>query len=53
MQDYNTALGVLTNHWQSWITEADFITMQNAGLNHVRYANLYFYIPGLYIVFIS
>ncbi|KAF5366258.1 hypothetical protein D9758_005687 [Tetrapyrgos nigripes] len=26
----------LTNHWNTWITEQDFIDMQKAGLNHVR-----------------
>ena len=52
MQDYNTALGVLTNHWQTWITEQDFIAIHNAGLSHVRYVNVYIYTPGLYIVFI-
>ncbi|KAG2156585.1 glycoside hydrolase family 5 protein [Suillus bovinus] len=35
-QDYNTALAVLQNHWNSWITEDDFEAIAAAGLNHVR-----------------
>ncbi|KAH7886065.1 glycoside hydrolase family 5 protein [Phlebopus sp. FC_14] len=35
-QDYNTALGVLQNHWDTWITESDFAAIAAAGLNHVR-----------------
>ena len=35
-QDYDTALGVLQNHWNTWITEADFAAIAAAGLNHVR-----------------
>ena len=35
--DYNTALGILTNHWKTWITEDDFKAISAAGLNHVRY----------------
>ena len=26
----------LKAHWDSWITEADFVQMKNAGVNHVR-----------------
>lgn len=26
----------LGNHWNTWITESDFIQIRNAGLNHVR-----------------
>ena len=37
MQDYNAALDVLEKHWDTWITEDDFIAIRNAGLNHVRY----------------
>jgi glucan 1,3-beta-glucosidase len=36
MQDPDVALQALTNHWETWITEDDFIEMQAAGLNHVR-----------------
>ncbi|KAG6817925.1 hypothetical protein H0H87_012393 [Tephrocybe sp. NHM501043] len=35
-QDHNTALPVLQNHWNTWITEADFQAIAAAGLNHVR-----------------
>lgn len=39
---YTQALGPqeatsrLTNHWQTWITEADFAEIAADGLNHVR-----------------
>ena len=39
---YTQALGKdqassqLTNHWQTWITQADFSAIAQAGLNHVR-----------------
>lgn len=39
---YTKALGKdqassqLTNHWQTWITQADFSAIAQAGLNHVR-----------------
>ena len=36
MQDYQTALGVLQQHWDTWITENDFIAMAAAGLTHIR-----------------
>lgn len=36
MQDDETASSVLQNHWNTWITEDDFIDMEAAGLNHVR-----------------
>ncbi|KAI0654497.1 exo-beta-1,3-glucanase [Cubamyces menziesii] len=36
LQDRNTALSTLQNHWNTWITEQDFIDIANAGLNHVR-----------------
>jgi glucan 1,3-beta-glucosidase len=39
MQDPKVALQTLTNHWETWITEADFIAMQAAGLNHVRFVS--------------
>lgn len=32
----NIAIPALQNHWNSWITEADFIAIAAAGLNHVR-----------------
>ncbi|KAG6910487.1 hypothetical protein DXG01_009906 [Tephrocybe rancida] len=35
-QDHGKALGVLQNHWNTWITEADFQAIAAAGLNHVR-----------------
>lgn len=35
-QDYDTALSVLENHWDTWITEDDFAAIAKAGLNHVR-----------------
>jgi len=35
-QNAATAKSVLTNHWNTWITEADFIAIAAAGLNHVR-----------------
>jgi hypothetical protein len=31
MQDYQTALGVLMQHWDTWITEDEFIAMAGAG----------------------
>ncbi|PWN92953.1 glycoside hydrolase [Acaromyces ingoldii] len=34
--DYNWAEHVLTKHFDTWITEQDFIDIKNAGLNHVR-----------------
>jgi len=36
LQDRTTALNVLTNHWNTWITESDFAAIAAAGLNHVR-----------------
>ncbi|KAF5366224.1 hypothetical protein D9758_005708 [Tetrapyrgos nigripes] len=35
-QDENKARATLTNHWDTWITQADFIAIKAAGLNHVR-----------------
>lgn len=37
LQDRNHALSVLQNHWETWITEDDFASIKDAGLNHVRY----------------
>ncbi|KAJ3710927.1 exo-beta-1,3-glucanase [Lentinula guzmanii] len=36
MQNHATALPVLQNHWNTWITESDFEAIAAAGLNHVR-----------------
>jgi aryl-phospho-beta-D-glucosidase BglC (GH1 family) len=36
MQDHDTALGVLQQHWDTWMTEEDFIAIAAAGLTHVR-----------------
>ncbi|KAF5385032.1 hypothetical protein D9615_001239 [Tricholomella constricta] len=35
-QDRTKALNTLKNHWDTWITEADFQAIAAAGLNHVR-----------------
>lgn len=35
-QDTDTARTALTEHWDTWITESDFIDIAAAGLNHVR-----------------
>ncbi|KAI0059440.1 glycoside hydrolase family 5 protein [Artomyces pyxidatus] len=35
-QNHQTALATLQNHWNTWITEADFAAIAAAGLNHVR-----------------
>ncbi|KAK7465452.1 hypothetical protein VKT23_005430 [Stygiomarasmius scandens] len=35
-QDHDEALGVLQKHWDTWITEQDFIDIADAGLNTVR-----------------
>ncbi|TBU62583.1 exo-beta-1,3-glucanase [Dichomitus squalens] len=36
LQSRSTAQSVLTNHWNTWITEQDFVDIAAAGLNHVR-----------------
>ncbi|KAF7799222.1 hypothetical protein EIP86_010454 [Pleurotus ostreatoroseus] len=36
LQNRNTALNTLTQHWNTWITESDFAAIAAAGLNHVR-----------------
>lgn len=46
MQDYQTALEVLVQHWETWITEEDFIAIAAAGLTHVRNISVSPYIPG-------
>ncbi|PIL31368.1 hypothetical protein GSI_06067 [Ganoderma sinense ZZ0214-1] len=35
-QDRSTAQSALQQHWDTWITEQDFIDIAAAGLNHVR-----------------
>ncbi|THV07475.1 exo-beta-1,3-glucanase [Dendrothele bispora CBS 962.96] len=35
-QDHGKALSVLRKHWDTWITEQDFIDIADAGLNTVR-----------------
>ncbi|KAJ7637744.1 glycoside hydrolase family 5 protein [Mycena polygramma] len=45
MQDSATALGVLQNHWETWITEDDFVAIAAAGLNHVRIPVGYWSVP--------
>ncbi|KAJ6609397.1 glycoside hydrolase family 5 protein [Mycena sp. CBHHK59/15] len=36
LQSRATATAALTNHWNTWVTEADFAAIAAAGLNHVR-----------------
>jgi len=36
LQSKSVATAALTNHWNTWITEADFTAIKAAGLNHVR-----------------
>ncbi|KAJ7227170.1 glycoside hydrolase family 5 protein, partial [Mycena pura] len=45
MQDSATALSVLQNHWETWITEDDFAAIATAGLNHVRIPVGYWSVP--------
>lgn len=35
-QDRAVATSILQTHWSTWITEADFVAIAAAGLNHVR-----------------
>ncbi|KAG7091441.1 hypothetical protein E1B28_010477 [Marasmius oreades] len=35
-QDRGQALNVLTQHWDTWITESDIAAIADAGLNHIR-----------------
>ncbi|KAI0334103.1 glycoside hydrolase family 5 protein [Cubamyces sp. BRFM 1775] len=35
-QDHNTTVSTLQNHWDTFITEQDFVDIANAGLNLVR-----------------
>ena len=41
MLDSDYALDVLQNHWDTWITEDDFVAIKAAGLNHVRSVNVH------------
>ncbi|KAJ3744418.1 glycoside hydrolase family 5 protein [Lentinula detonsa] len=43
--NYNDTLAMLQNHWNTWITEDDFIAISNAGLNHVRIPVGYWSVP--------
>ncbi|PPQ95225.1 hypothetical protein CVT26_014916 [Gymnopilus dilepis] len=43
--DPQTAQNILTNHWETWITEDDFAQIAAAGLNHVRIPIGYWSIP--------
>ncbi|KAF9557434.1 glycoside hydrolase family 5 protein [Agrocybe pediades] len=43
--DKGAAQELLTNHWETWITEDDFAQIQAAGLNHVRIPIGYWSIP--------
>ncbi|KAJ7459150.1 exo-beta-1,3-glucanase [Mycena galericulata] len=36
LQNRATATAALRNHWNTWVTEADFAAIAAAGLNHVR-----------------
>ncbi|KAN0117972.1 exo-1-3-beta-glucanase [Russula decolorans] len=36
LQERNVARAKLVQHWDTWITEADFQSIAGAGLNHVR-----------------
>ncbi|KAJ7104177.1 glycoside hydrolase family 5 protein [Mycena belliarum] len=45
MQDSATALSVLQKHWETWITEDDFVAIAAAGLNHVRIPYGYWSVP--------
>jgi len=39
MQDEDVARANLEKHWDTWITEDDFIAINAAGLSHVRYVS--------------
>ena len=45
MQDGDTALAALTQHWETWYTEDDFKNISAANLNHVRIPIGYWGIP--------
>ncbi|KAG6897055.1 hypothetical protein C0992_004464, partial [Termitomyces sp. T32_za158] len=40
-----TALKILQQHWDTWITEDDFVAIKTAGLNHVRIPLGYWSVP--------
>ncbi|KAF8825147.1 hypothetical protein HHX47_DHR7000093 [Lentinula edodes] len=44
-KNYNETLAMLQNHWNTWITEDDFIAINEAGLNHVRIPLGYWSVP--------
>ncbi|KAF8149962.1 glycoside hydrolase family 5 protein [Crassisporium funariophilum] len=43
--DEETAMTILKNHWDTWITEDDFKAIKAAGLNHVRIPIGYWSVP--------
>ncbi|KAG6873936.1 hypothetical protein C0995_008975 [Termitomyces sp. Mi166 len=43
--DSETALNILQQHWDTWITEDDFVAIRTAGLNHVRIPLGYWSVP--------
>ncbi|RDB26208.1 Glucan 1,3-beta-glucosidase [Hypsizygus marmoreus] len=43
--DTKTALDILQRHWETWITEEDFVAIKAAGLNHVRIPLGYWSVP--------
>jgi glucan 1,3-beta-glucosidase len=43
--DRESALDVLENHWNTWITEEDFEAIAAAGLNHVRIPIGFWHVP--------
>ncbi|KDQ24837.1 glycoside hydrolase family 5 protein [Pleurotus ostreatus PC15] len=43
--DRDVALDMLKDHWETWITEDDFIAIKAAGLNHVRIPLGYWSVP--------
>ncbi|KAF8656255.1 hypothetical protein AX16_002691 [Volvariella volvacea WC 439] len=45
LMDRDTAVSILRNHWETWITEDDFIAIKAAGLTHVRIPLGYWSVP--------
>ncbi|KAI0775187.1 glycoside hydrolase family 5 protein [Trametes elegans] len=45
MLDSDYALDVLQRHWDTWMTEDDFVAIKAAGLNHVRMQIGYWSVP--------
>ncbi|PPQ76322.1 hypothetical protein CVT24_008381 [Panaeolus cyanescens] len=45
LQDVGRAAEVLKQHWETWITEDDFVQIAAAGLNHVRIPIGYWSVP--------